>query len=258
LRHGIDIFLHAMDTKPEPPTHLSMEELRDEEMRKLQQSLRETQNRLESELDVAKMFAGANERIAKERDKLREDFNNQAVVYSDRIAALEKRIAELEKAMESANPKSTRTNMPRMTTAEVVAYNLRRYAKKAPTFDEVTKALDRLKANLELQKEAIAIYEKQVELREGETVGSAIERLKKNEVNAREGWQLFAKTMAERDRLKREKEGLRDLLERALPIVRNFAAKNPKHFWRGAVQDPFGAHALTKEAESALKGEAKQ
>jgi hypothetical protein len=80
-----------MDTKPEPPTHLSMEELRDEEMRKLQQSLRETQNRLESELEITKMLGEANERISKERDKLRADFDNQAVSYSDRIAALEHR-----------------------------------------------------------------------------------------------------------------------------------------------------------------------
>lgn len=97
MRHGIDIMIHAMNTTPEPPTHLTMEELRDEEMQKLRQSEREAWNRVETELEVHKQLQEANERISKERDKLRGDFDNQAVVYSDRIAALEKCIAELEK-----------------------------------------------------------------------------------------------------------------------------------------------------------------
>lgn len=32
-------------------------------------------------------------------------------------------------------------------------------------------------------------------------------------------------------------------IEAALPIVREYARANPKHYWRDTMQDPCGAHA---------------
>ena len=48
-------------------------------------------------------------------------------------------------------------------------------------------------------------------------------------------------------------------IEAALPIVREFARANPKHYWRGTVQDPLGAHAwLARNDPDAAIGAARQ
>lgn len=55
-------------------------------------------------------------------------------------------------------------------------------------------------------------------------------------------------------RLRAEVEALRADMNDALPILQDWASRNPKHEYGGRMQDPWGVHALLARIQAASSG----